>query len=587
MFRYVPATVAVIAVAILALGSPAKASAAQPTQLWLPWEGGALWTYTYGPHGPDLEALDFQPSDAAGKPCEAFHSSFWVVAAADGVVISLPNAVEIDHGGGFRTAYYHLENQQVKTGDHVQTGDRLGAPGCCPDGDTADGCEATAPHLHFYAVLDGVRQPAVGLDLGGWRVMEDGCLAREGEKSCPLEGGGETGSGGRLVSNSPRQGQIEPSTPADIAVIVDTSAVSGPRETPRQEAALALLQATRPDDRLAVINFNSTARVTTALSPAVVDGAVNADLAGAMGEPDAEGPTNIRLGLVTGCAELLAHGASPAKAAVLLSDGHHDMGSFSGAAECFQQAGIPVFTYAVGSADEPFLQHIAEETGGQFVKLSDVTNPYCEFRRIRAIVSGDPPGRCSTFQLKQNEALTLPFRVPAEQDQAVLEIRWRDRRSAEAAAAEGVPVDAQIQNPRGRLLERPTPGIKYEDDDGAVRYTISSPLSGEWKLVVSLNDEAPVEGLFITFSASTVPQALPFVELTPDSEPEPAALSETATPEPTPSETAEPTPTVTPKSKAPSKKGTPTPAPSATPAPSETPTPAADATPAPTPTPEK
>jgi hypothetical protein len=589
MVRIVSAAAAVIVVALMAFGSPAKTGAEQPTQLWLPWEGGTLWTYTQGPHGPNVEALDFQPPDAAGKPCEIFHSSFWVTAAAPGTATVLANAVEIDHGDGFSTAYYHLENVQVKTGDAVQTGDRLGAPGCCPDGIGVNGCVSTAPHVHFSAMIHGVRQEAFGLNLGGWRVNDDGCLERAGERSCPLEGGAtrsgaiRSGSaGGRIVSNSPRRGQDDPSTPADIAVMIDTSTSA----SARTDSALAILQATRPDDRMAVINFNSTAKVTVPLTTAVKDGGVNNDLAEAMDEPAATGDTNIRLGMVTGCAELLANGKAPAKAAVLLSDGHHDLGSMSGAAECFQQAGIPVFTYAVGPSDEEFLAHIASETGGQFARLSDTANQYCEFRRIRAIISGDPVGACTTFQLKMGEALTLPFRVPGEQDQAAMEVRWRDRRAADEDATEGLPVDAQIVSPNGKVLKLPFTGIKYEEDDGAVRFTITYPAAGEWKLVVNLNDKAPAEGLFITFSASTNPQALPFLGLSPTPTPEATSLGETSTPEATPTPTPELP--VTPRPTLPPAKPivTRTPAPTPTIDPEGTPTPSAGPTIAPTATPE-
>lgn len=573
MFRIATAAAAVLGLALIVFASPGKAGAEQPIQLWFPWEGGSLWTYTQGPHGADLEALDFQPPDAAGKPCESFHSSFWVTAAADGVVTVIPNAVEIDHGDGFRTAYYHLENKQVQTGDHVKAGDRLGAPGCCPDGSGLDGCDATAPHVHFYAVLDGVRQPAFGLNLGGWVVSADGCLARGAERSCPLEGGGTTGFG-RIVSNSPRRGQDDPSTPADVAVMIDTSTTVAENQTSAGDAALALLQATRPDDNVAIIDFNRSARVTAGLTPAVVDGAVNSDLAVATRyEPSTE-PTNIRLGMVTGCAELLAHGANPAKAAVLLSDGHHEVGGFSGAVECYKEAGIPVFTYGVGASNEAFLKDIADETGGQFTYLAAAANPYCEFRRVRAIISGDPVGDCTTFELKQNGALTLPFYVPGSQDQASLEIRWRDRRTAEQVAAEGEPVDAQIVSPGGDQLTIPYPGIKLEKDDGAFRYTIARPVSGEWKLIVNLNDKAPPDGLFVTFSASTIPQALPFVDLAPAGEPPATALPDTATPAPPATRTPTPTPAVNPPTPDPMSVPTPTLTPTPKPTPKPTPSPA-------------
>jgi hypothetical protein len=249
-----------------------------------------------------------------------------------------------------------------------------------------------------------------------------------------------------------------------------------------------------------------------------------------------------------------------------------------------------VFTYAVGSSDEEFLTHIASETGGQFARLSDTANQYCEFRRIRAIISGDPVGGCTTFQLKTGEALTLPFQVPGEQDQAAMEVRWRDRRTADEAAAEGLPVNAQIVSPNGKVLKLPFTGIKYEEDDGAVRFTITYPTAGEWKLVVNLNDKAPAEGLFITFSASTNPQALPFLGLGPTPTPEAISLGETSTPEATPTPTPEPPvtprPTLPPAKPVVSRTPTPTPDPLATPTPTPAPTIAPTATPEATTTPD-
>ncbi len=583
MIRFLSAGVAAVAVALLAFGSPGDSRAEQSIQLWLPWEGGTPWTYTQGPHGDGAEALDFQPPDAAGKPCDWFHSAFWVTAAAPGKVTEIANGVEIDHGDGFSTAYYHIENKQVKTGDSVQTGDRLGAPACCPDGSGSDGCWSTAPHVHFYAMMHGARLEAFGLNLGGWVVNDDGCLARPGERSCPLEGGAtragsiRSGSaGGRIVSNSPRRGQDDPSTPADIVVMIDASTEA----ESRTDAALAILQATRPDDRISVVRFNGKARVSVPLTEAVKDGAINGELADALAAPTEKGDKNIRLGMVTGCAELLVNGKAPAKAAVLFTDGNQTSESMSGATECFQEAGIPVFVYALGAADEEFLADIAADTGGQMERLSEIANPYCEFRRVRSMISGDPVGACTTMQLKKGEALTLPYNVPRAQDQAVMEIRWRERsRDADSDIIrapqpdQGLPVDATIVSPNGKVLKIPYTGIKYEEDDGSARFTISYPAAGEWKLVVSLNDAAPDEGLFITFSASTVPQVLPFVALGP----EPEAEGETEGPRfatPTPSATPEYTGSVTPS---------PTPDPMSLPTPVEEPTETPVATAEPTP----
>jgi hypothetical protein len=163
----------------------------------------------------------------------------------------------------------------------------------------------------------------------------------------------------------------------------------------------------------------------------------------------------------------------------------------------------------------------------------------------------------------------------------MLEIRWRERRTAEQAAAEGIPVTTQLLSPSGRALPNDFPGITYSQNEDGVRYTIAYPVPGEWKLVVTANEKAPPEGVFVTFSASTIPQAPPFVFL-PE---QPPAYDETPTPEgetPTPEATAEtptdvgeePTPTRDPNdTSTPRPTRTPVPSPSETERPSRTPDP--------------
>jgi Mg-chelatase subunit ChlD len=493
-----------LALLLLALSNSDRANADGPPPLWLPWEGGSLWTYTQGPHS-GYNALDFQPPDASGKPCEVFHSAFYVTAAAPGRVYVKPNTIEIDHGNGFTTGYYHTENRLVKTGDTVNAGDRLGTPGCCPDGWGQAGCYSEAPHLHFYIVDRGAKPNIAGLNLGGWRVGEDGCLGRTNQVACPL--------GGRIVSNSPRQGQDSPSTPADIVLVADTSRSTASDETQPKigELGMALLQAARPDDRLSVIEFNQKSRIRTELKEAVTNGAIDEGLANAVNISEEGGRTNLRLGLVNACAELLSRGGAPARAAILVSDGQHNVGAFTGAEECFREAGIPVFTYAVGRANRYLLRHLASETGGEFHELSDVDNLYCEFLRIRIHLSGDPPGLCTTFQLKRGDRLSLPFQMPPDQDQGTLEVRWRERRTGDQVAKDGIPVQAQILDTRGSALKKETRGIRYQEDDGSLRYLVSYPEAGQWKLIVKATDKVPEEGLFITFSASTIPQAPPYL----------------------------------------------------------------------------
>lgn len=78
-----------------------------------------------------------------------------VLAAADGVVALAAdhffsgNSVYLDHGDGLFSMYFHLARIDVREGDEVRRGQRLGAVG-------ATG-RATGPHLHFGLRWRGAR----------------------------------------------------------------------------------------------------------------------------------------------------------------------------------------------------------------------------------------------------------------------------------------------------------------------------------------------------------------------------------------------------------------------------------------------
>ena len=86
-------------------------------------------------------------SDYRGKPGTP------VVVAGDGVVVlaeryhGYGKAVFVDHGDGLVTRYAHMRKIEVKVGDHVGAGDRIGQVGSTG--------RTTGPHLHFEVRLDG------------------------------------------------------------------------------------------------------------------------------------------------------------------------------------------------------------------------------------------------------------------------------------------------------------------------------------------------------------------------------------------------------------------------------------------------
>lgn len=79
-----------------------------------------------------------------------------VYATGDGVIITTArnaggygNEIEVDHGFGYVTKYAHLERFNVAIGQKVKRGELIGYSG-------SSGA-ATAPHLHYEVIHDGVK----------------------------------------------------------------------------------------------------------------------------------------------------------------------------------------------------------------------------------------------------------------------------------------------------------------------------------------------------------------------------------------------------------------------------------------------
>jgi murein DD-endopeptidase MepM/ murein hydrolase activator NlpD len=79
-----------------------------------------------------------------------------VYAYTDGRVIEAGwnggygNCVLIDHGNGLKTRYAHLSRINVKVGQKIKTGQKIGAVGSTGN--------STGPHLHFEVIKNGKTQ---------------------------------------------------------------------------------------------------------------------------------------------------------------------------------------------------------------------------------------------------------------------------------------------------------------------------------------------------------------------------------------------------------------------------------------------
>ncbi|MCL6648440.1 MAG: LysM peptidoglycan-binding domain-containing M23 family metallopeptidase [Chloroflexi bacterium] len=122
-------------------GNAQPASAAAPIQLGYPTAGQLVQGYSAAHRGIDIIADYGNPVYAAGPGV--------VVLAAMGYNGGFGNMVEIDHGNGIVTRYAHLSAIQVSPGKRVAKGEVIGLIG--------QSGIATAPHVHFEVLVNGVR----------------------------------------------------------------------------------------------------------------------------------------------------------------------------------------------------------------------------------------------------------------------------------------------------------------------------------------------------------------------------------------------------------------------------------------------
>lgn len=127
-------------------------------ELILPFETGAVWSFTSGPH-PAWDvvgaqaALDFAPATEISGCVE---TDAWVVAVADGIVVrSELGAVIQDLSGdgleqtGWAIMYMHIHSEgRAAPGAYLRAGDPVGHPSC-------EGGRANGTHLHIARKYNG------------------------------------------------------------------------------------------------------------------------------------------------------------------------------------------------------------------------------------------------------------------------------------------------------------------------------------------------------------------------------------------------------------------------------------------------
>lgn len=122
-------------------------------------------------YGGRVDPFTGRPAFHSGLDLAAFERAP-VVATSPGTVVYAGTrsgygyTVEIDHGHGFKTRYAHLRDIQVRTGERVAIGQRVGSMGSTG--------RSTATHLHYEVWFRGRAVDPVNFLRAGRHVHEQG-----------------------------------------------------------------------------------------------------------------------------------------------------------------------------------------------------------------------------------------------------------------------------------------------------------------------------------------------------------------------------------------------------------------------------
>lgn len=410
----------------------------------------------------------------------------------DGCISLKTDIAELGGAGVVRTMVCHVVfKEDFRLKDPLAQGQNLG--NYANVGEV--GFENT-PHSHvtLYEITNGDEDDRKALSFDGFGGIDGYNFANN---KFPDEWFG-------TVIYSTNQEPVSPPPPpppvsgaVDTALIIDSSGSmswNDPENLRLRAARAYLLASMRKEggDYIGIVDFDSTTRIASPLLriPEGKDALFNA-----INTIDSSGGTNVGAGIQTACDVLASSPSGNAKkAAILLTDGQ---GNFASEDECFKAEGRnwPIYTFALGSADDALLQQIASNTGGEFKRLS-TKGLVCEFQSVRAKIGGVEPQPCTSTGISSGGVVNFVRNILSNMAQATFSIVWG-----------GSDVIMTLKSPSGRLIDRDTvaPDVIHDLDSNYEIYTILDPEPGDWEVSL-FGADVPPGGEEVIFGMTMLPK---------------------------------------------------------------------------------
>lgn len=265
----------------------------------------------------------------------------------------------------------------------------------------------------------------------------------------------------------------------DVALVLDRSGSMGSSGymEPAKTAASTFVGFMQIGDNVAVASFDQSSSVnfplTTIVSEATKTSAQNAISAISIG-----GATSIGTGIQAGQGELDKGNTQNHQGMVLLSDGKENSSPKVADVLPTIPENTDIYTIALGSnSDESLLQDIANQTGGEYYYAPNSNDLQALYLLIRSRITGEQlmasfQGTISQGAVEQHNAF-----VDASTQRATFSVTF-----------EGSDVDLELRTPSGSTINPSVaasdPNIAYSEGSTYDYYTIESPESGQWTLIV-------------------------------------------------------------------------------------------------------
>lgn len=478
----------------------------------LPWTSAETWRYTGGPHNTNgkractaagcatpWSSIDIAPPEvtpcptAEGSRPDKYPPNRWAVAVRDGnIVSSRSGIVRIDHGDGWATQYVHLANDGIVTAGAIGQSTPVGHPSC-----NYSGGLTTGVHLHFSVLYNGEYQNIHSTNLGGWTVEQTAHY--NGRMTCP-DGRVRVASGGTSDNLIADDCRLPASATLSVVLVIDSSgsmATNDPGRL-RVEAVKAFIDAAQIGDEIGIVDFSSSSRTLAPMT--IIKG--NADKAALKAAADrvrAYDSTNINAGLNTGFTLLsAAAGNAQKRAAILLTDGDHNVGSYNNQSHLqYADKGWAVYTVGLGQANQTLMARIADDTGGRCVNnckaLTDPAVLGALYQSMRASLTSSNSITQQQAHVKQGETHSFQANVSPNQFSTQFYVGWQ-----------GSEMELSLVAPGGLTIDADNLPANVSHAKGATYelFQVDFPQPGQWTMSVYGKD-VPSGGESVNVFAST------------------------------------------------------------------------------------